>query len=283
MKKTFKIIVVAVILLSSCTNDDNAVDPINEQDLLESINSRFGFTPNQNFEALYICARRNSNLEWYFNFHSDGTLDVLFTTDTNQDFSFRGSYTYTNDQLTLIMDGGISMPFPLGLNESSTVIMPQFGLVAAFATSEMVAICIGHGLNTQQPPRVNANYDCPNINIQAATDEDNAIELVHTAVPTGFPVWGSIFRQKDTFVNGSANPVIRRGYGIYRQVGNDFYATFRIAEDFMNFAQGQLPFDVGAIGSPFDDFNVINGTIDANGQELIVQQLQPEEGPCSLR
>ncbi len=283
MKNYSKIVTICILLLSSCSKDDNPTTLGSEENIIDTVNNLFTFTPNQSFEALYICRRRNSNLDWYFNFHADGTLDVLFTTDTNQDFSFRGSYTYTNDQLTLQMAGGISMPFPLGLNESSTVIMPQFGLVAAFATSEMVAICIGHGLNTQQPPRVNANYDCPIINIQAVTDEDNAIELVHTTVPTGFPVSGSIFRQKDTFVNGSANPIIRRGYGIYRQAGNDFYATFRIAEDFMNFTQGQLPFDVGAIGSPFDDFNVINGTIDANGQELIVQQLQPEEGPCRLR
>ena len=278
-----KLIILCILLLASCSKDDNPTPLVGEANLSERIENLFSFTPNQNFEALYICARRNSNLEWYFNFHADGSLDVLLTTDTNQDFSFRGSYTYTNNQLTLLMDAGPLMPFPNGLNEASTIIMPQFGLIAAFATSEMVAICIGHSLNTQQPPRVNANYDCPIINIQAATDEDNAIELVHTAVPTGFPVSGSIFRQKDTYVNGSVNPIIRRGYGIYRQSGNDFYATFRIAEDFVDFAQGRLPFNVGTISSPFDDFNIISGTIEANGQELIVEQLQPEEGSCRLR
>ncbi|WP_123877430.1 hypothetical protein [Flagellimonas maritima] len=283
MKRCSKLILIFILLISSCSESDDVNTSPNEENLIETINNLFPFTPNQNFEALYICARRNSNLEWYFNFHVDGTFDVLFTTDTNQDFSFRGNYTYINDQLTLRMDGGPAMPFPNGLNESSTVIMPQFGLVAAFATSEMVAICIGHGFNSRQPPRVNANYDCPNINIQAATDEDNAIELVHSAVPTEFPVLGSIFRQKETFVSGSANPIIRRGYGIYRQTGNEFYATFRIAEDFVDFAQSRLPFNVGNVGVPFDDFNVINGSIGANGQELIVEQLQPDEGPCVLR
>lgn len=283
MKKYNILIVSIILLLASCTKDDAISSSVNEESILQAVENRFNFTPNQNFEALYIARRINSNLDWYFNFHTNGTLDVLFTTDTNQDFSFSGTYTYTNNQITLLMDAGISMPFPNGLNESSTVIMPQFGLVAAFATNEMVAVCVGHGLNTQQPPRVNANYDCPIINIQAATDEDNAIELVHTAVPTGFPVLGSIFRQKDTFVSGSANPIIRRGYGIYRQIGNDFYATFRIAEDFADFAQDRLPFDVGTINAPFDDFNVISGSIGANGQELIVEQLQPQEGPCRLR
>jgi len=283
MKSCSKLIVIFLLLWASCSRDDDPNVPMNEENILETVNSLFTFMPNQNFEALYICARRNSNLEWYFNFHNDGTLDVLFTTDTNQDFSFRGSYTYSNDRLTLQMDSGPSMPFPLGLNESSTVIMPQFGLVAAFATSEMVAVCVGHGMNTQQPPRVNANYGCPTINVQATTSEENAIELVHTAVPFAFPVSGSIFRQKETNIQGSANPIIRRGYGIYRQSGNDFYATFRAAEDFVDFTQGNLPFNVGNINSPFDDFNVISGSIRANGQELLVDQLQPEVGPCSLR
>lgn len=272
-----------VFLLISCNKeDDQNNNPANEDTLLQNINNRFTFTPNQNFEALYLCARRNSNLAWYFNFHTNGTFDVLFTTDTNQDFSFQGTYTYTNNQLTLQMNGGPNMPFPNGLNETSTVIMPQFGVVAAFATSEMIAICVGHGLNTQQPPRINADYACQDI-IQAATREENVIELVHRTVPTSFAVLGSTFRQKDIWVDGAANPIIRRGYGIYRQVGNEFYASFRIASDFADFAQGQLPFDVGIVNPPFDDFNVLSGRIESSGQQLIIDQLPAGENACIIR
>lgn len=271
------------LLLFSCTKNENVESVLDEETVLEAIENTFRFTPNQNFEATYIAFRRNSNLEWYLNFSSDGTFDVLFTTDTNDDFSFQGNYTYTNDQITIQIPGGPNMPFPNGLNETSTIIMPQFGLIAAFATNEMVAVCIGHGLNTQHPPRVNANYGCPVINVQQETSEDNAIELVHSAVPFGLSVSGSIFRQQDRIVNRTTNPIISRGYGIYRQTGNQFYATFRIAEDFADFAEGHLPFQVDNIGSPFDDFNVLSGQIRNNGTELIIDQLEPEAGPCQLR
>ena len=161
--------------------------------------------------------------------------------------------------------------------------MPQFGLVAAFATPNMVCVCEGHSLNEQAAPKVNANYECPNINFEAATDEDNAIELVHRAVPYEFPVLGSIFRQQDLYVNGLTNPLIKRGYGIYRQVDHQFYATFRIAADFADFARNQLPFDLGNIQTPFEDHNILSGKISGNGQELTVDQLMPEAGPCQLR
>nr|WP_297788821.1 hypothetical protein [uncultured Allomuricauda sp.] len=280
-----KLLLVFVLFAVACseTNDPLPARPLAEDELRDLIADRFPFQSNQTFEALYVAARQGSNLEWYFNFHEDGTLDVLFTTDMNQDFSFPGTYTYVNDQITIQMPAGPNMPFPAGLNETSTVIMPQFGLVAAFATDEMIAICMGHGLNSQAPPRTMANYGCPVINVQAASSEENAIELVHRSVPTEFAVAGSIFRQQDTHVQGAANPLVRRGYGIYRQTGNDFYATFRIASDFATFAQGQLPFAVGNVGVPFDDYNIISGSFGNNGQQLIVDQLSPEDGPCVLR
>jgi len=276
--------VALVLLCTNCSKDNTENQNVDgEEDLLQTIENRFPFLPNQNFEAIYLAGRRNSNLEWYFHFHTDGSLDVRFTTDTNLNLSFPGRYTYANNEITILMEAGDDMPFPAGLNESTTVIMPQFGLVAAFATEQMVAVCIGHGRNTQQPPRVNANYGCPLINVQSETSEDNAIELVHSAVPFSFPVAGSVFRQQDRIVNRSENPIITRGYGIYRQSGNDFYATFRIAEDFADFARGQLPFPVGTVNAPFNDFNVLSGRMEANGTELFIDQLQPEAGPCQLR
>lgn len=287
MKPLYKILLILVLFSGACKKDKNSPEKENkdltQEELMDKIENQFTFTPNQNFEALYYCLRKNSSLEWYFLFYENGSLDVLFTTDTYDDYSFRGSYTYTNDEINIQMPAGANMPFPNGLDETSILIMQQFGLVAAFATEEMVGICIGHNLNTQDPPKVNANYDCPIINVQAASDEDNAIELVHRAVPFEFPVTGSIFRQQDTYVNGLTNPITRRGYGIYRQIGDEFYATFQISEDFAKFSKNKLPYDLGTINVPFDDYNILSGKISADGQELTVDQLSPEEGACQLR
>ena len=272
--------------LGGCTEEDPAPESnqqLTQAELFDKANQQFAFTPNQNFEALYYCLRRNSQLAWYFSFRGDGTLQVLFTTDTHEDFSFEGNYSYTRDVLTLQMEGGPTMPFPNGLNESSIVVMPQWGLIAGFATPEMVCICQGHNLNEQAPPKPTANYDCPNINFQAASDEDNAIEFVHRAVPFELPVAGSVFRQRDIYVNGLTNPLITRGYGIYRQIGNEFYATFRIAEDFVAFARNKVPYELGTVEAPFEDFNILSGKILSNGQEVSVDQLQPEMGTCRLR
>ena len=274
VKRICKLFLV-LLVFQSCSKSENAAALPDERTLEQTIESRFPFTPNQNFEALYLGLRRDSGREWYFNFHIDGSLDVLFTTDTNDNFSFPGSYTYANDQITIQMPAGDNMPFPFGLNETSRVIMPQFGLVAAFATDEMVAVCVGHGYNTQQPPRINASYGCPEV-----AGEENVIELVHSAVPFSFPVEGSIFRQREL---RSVLGTIIRGYGIYRQTGNEFYASFKIAEDFLEFAQGQLPFPPGSISAPFQDFNILSGRLENNGQVLIVDQLEQEQRMCELR
>lgn len=209
-------------------------------------------------------------------------MQVLFTTDTHDDFVFDGTYTYTDNQLRLMMPAGPSMPFPLGLDETSTVIMPQFDLIAAFSTPEMICICEGHDLNTQSPPKVQANYDCPEINIQASTYEDNAIEFVHREMPFDLAVPGSIFRQQDTHINGLANPNIRRGFGIYRQDGIKFFASFQLAQDFADFAGNALPFAFNP-GVPFIDHNLISGNILDGGQQITVDQLDPGAGACGLR
>lgn len=283
IQKTGLILLLSVMIFA-CTNDDEDINPATatEGQLQDDIERRFTFTPNQPFEALYRCGRLNSQLNWYFLFHDDNTMQVLFTTDTHEDFAFDGTYAYENDEIRLMMPGGPTMPFPQGLDERTTVIMPQFGLVAAFATPEMVCICQGHNLNEQEPPKVNANYDCPNINFQAASDEDNAIEFLLRNVPFEFPVPGSVFRQQDTYVQGLTNPLIRRATGIYRQEGNRFYATFRIAHDFAQFAGDRLPVAWNP-ELPFEDHNVLTGEFLNNGQGVVIDQLEPEAGACTLR
>lgn len=287
------ILILASSLFTSCKEDgEDTPNPQQDQEqtptetaLADEIERQFAFTPNQNFEAIYQCARRNSQLIWHFVFRQDGSLNVLFTTDTYDDFRFDGTYTYNNGQINLQMPAGPQMPFPQGLNENTTLIMPQFGLIAAFSTPDMVCACEGHNLNTQAPPKVQANYDCPNINIQVASDEDNAVEFVHRAIPFEEPVPGSIFRQRDIYVNGLTNPLITRAYGIYRQQGDRFYASFRIVSDFAALAQQNnvnLPFALPE-DPPFEDYNLLSGEFRNNGQQVIVDQLQPQEGPCNLR
>ena len=275
---------IPLFFLMACKKEEEAAPAAVavEQQLRETIEDRFDFTPNRPFEAVYRCVRRNSRLDWYFIFHQDHSLQVLFTTDAYEDYAFDGRYTYNDDELHLTMPAGFNMPFPKGLDERSTVIMPQFGLVAAFATAEMVCICQGHNLNQQEPPKVQANYDCPSINIQAVSDEDNALEFLLRHVPFEIPVPGSIFRQQDTFVQGLTNPLIRRGTGIYRQEGDRFYATFRLAADFAAFAGDRLPLPLNP-DPPFEDYNLLSGRFANGGREVIVDQLEPGAGPCTLR
>jgi len=278
-------LLISAVLLR-CSKSDEGAGPTtgqaSEQQVWDEVTDRFQFTPNRPFNALYRCGRVGSQLEWFFLFQADNSMRVLFTTDTWEDYAFDGTYTYTNDRLRLTMPAGPNMPFPQGLDETSTLIMPQFGLLAAFATPQMVCICAGHDLNEQDPPKVQANYDCPNINFQAVSDEDNAIEFMLTHVPFAFPVPGSIFRQQDTYVQGLTNPLIRRGTGIYRQVGDRFFATFRLAADFAAFAGGQLPLPLSA-EPPFEDYNLLSGRFLQGGQEIVVDQLDPSAGACSLR
>lgn len=251
------------------------------QEIRNTVDQRFPFTPNQPFSATYLCGRQNSNLAWHFRFRQNGSMQVLFTTDTYDDYAFDGSYTYQNDQIRLMMPGGPQMPFPQGLDETSRVIMPQFGLVAGFATDNMVCICEGHENNQQAPPVNIAHYDCPEINIQAATYEDNAVEFVLQTLPFRQTLNGSIFRHQDTYISGQTNPNIRRGYGIYRQEGNNFWATFSLLEDFVAFAGNQLPLQLPR-GLPFDDYNLLSGTFGNNAREIRIDQLSPETGPCVL-
>lgn len=288
MKKTILIPFVLMMILNWQCNKKgsggpgNGNNPPTEAELADEIEQKFPFEANQPFTALYLCGRLNSQLEWHFLFQEDNSMQVLFTTDTHDDYVFDGTYTYTNDELRLQMPGGPSSPFPQGLDERSTLIMPQFGLVAGFATPNMICICQGHDQNAINPPQAQVHYDCPIINIQAVSDEDNAIELVHRNVPFEFPVTGSIFRQQDIYINGQTNPSIRRGYGIYRQDGHRFYASFRLAQDFADFSAGQLPVNFNP-GVPFSDYNIISGEISADGRQLSVDQLMPEAGPCTTQ
>ena len=74
-----------------------------------------------------------------------------------------------------------------------------------------------------------------------------------------------------------------RGFGIYRQVGDRFFANFQLAQEFADFAQGAYCLFNSILGCPFQDHNLISGQVLNNGQQILVDQLAPEEGACGLR
>ena len=81
-------------------------------------------------------------------------------------------------------------------------------------------------------------------------------------MPFNLAVRGGIFRQRDINIYQAPNPTVRRAYGIYRRVGDSFYADF---------------------GGQFRDYNLLKGRFAANDQQLSVEQLQPAAGACARR
>lgn len=243
--------------------------------------ARFPFVEGQPIDVTYQCERVGSVLAWTFHLSPDGTLLVAFTTDTHQDYVFYGTYTHESGVIRLSMPPGPEMPFPLGLDETSTVIFPELGIVAGFATPQMTCVAIGHGMNAVEPMDT-VHYSCPLIRYDAATDEENAIELVHRAVPFAVTVPGSSFRQRDVWVVGADQPNFTRAYGIYRRDGDRIVVSFQVAADFARAHGASLPTALSP-NPPFADHNVLSATILDGGESLSVDQLEPESGACTRR
>ena len=119
----------------------------------------------------------------------------------------------------------------------------------------------GHGYNYVAADTFRS-YGCPNINIAPVSYEENAFEFVHSAIAYAFPVRGSIFRQRDIWISGNPNANITRGYGIYRRVGDTFYADF---------------------GNQFGDYNLLKGSFANADMQVSVEQLEPARGACNRR
>jgi hypothetical protein len=225
--------------------------------LQAEIDQLFPFTPNQPFDVTLICGRNNSQLTYYFDFDANGTFAVYIRLDTGQEVNFAGTYTYANGAIRMLALNNPILP----LDETSTRIVAHLGLVGEMDTPNMRCGALGHGYN---PPATETfrSYDCPLINIGAASDEDNSVEFVHSAIPFNLTVPGGIFRQRDINIYQAQNPTVIRAYGIYRRVGDTFYADF---------------------GGQFPDFNLLKGRFAAGDQQLVVEQLQPAAGPCTRR
>jgi len=225
--------------------------------LQAEIDRLFPFTPNQPFDVTMVCGRTNSQLTYYFDFDANGVFNVYIRLDNGQEVSFGGTYTYANGAIRMVALNNPILP----LDETSTRIVAHLGMVGEMDTPSMRCGAIGHGYN---PPATESfrSYDCPLINIAAASDEDNSIEFVHGVLPLNILVLGGIFRQRDINIIGTTNPNVTRGQGIYRRVGDTFYADF---------------------GGQFPDYNLLKGSFAANDQQLSVEQLQPGAGPCTRR
>lgn len=225
--------------------------------LQAEIDRQFPFTPDQPLDVTFICSRNNSRLTYFFDFDTDLRFNVYIELDNHQQVTFAGTYTHNNGAIRMLALNNPILP----LDETSTRLVPHLGLVGEFETPTMRCGAVGHGYN--DPARESfKSYDCPIINAGAASDEDNAFEFTHSANPFGMVWRGSTFRQRDVNVHLASNPTVWRGYGIYRRVGNSFYADY---------------------GAQFPDFNLLKGSFAGNDQQLSVDQLQPSAGPCTRR
>jgi hypothetical protein len=232
----------------------------NAQALQAEIDQRFPFTPNQPFDVTFICGRVNSQLTYFFDFNSNQTFNVYITLDNGQDVTFSGTYTYANGVIRMVSLNNPILP----LDETTTRIVPHMGMVGEFQTAGMSCGAQGHGYNDPAADTFKS-YGCPAINVGPASYEENAFEFVHSAIPFSFPVLGSIFRQRDVTPTPFGVPgqaIITRGYGIYRRVGNTFYADF---------------------GNQFGDHNLLKGSFANGDPQMSVEQLSPGSGACNRR
>ena len=248
------------ILLTACggggggNGNNNAL--ANQQALIDEINNRFPYVANQPLEQLFICTITGSVLTWYLDFFSNGNIDLYTTLDTGDNlFRTGGSYTNLNDTLTISMINDV-----VNLNETSNQISVNMGMITSFTTTVLDCETYGHRYNATEFSSV-VHYQCPISNIQAVSDDENAVEFVHMAVPFSFAVSGSSFRQRDRNVAGTINPFIQRGYGIYRREGNRMYAYF---------ARDQ-----------FDDFAYLSGDFGNSDNTLTLDQTVVAGSACN--
>ena len=229
----------------------------NPQTLQAQIDLIFPYVANQPIDVTFACSRVNSRLNYFFDFDLNQRFTVFFETDTFQQVSFSGSYTHANGALRMVAD-----PNPvLALDETSNRIVVHLGLLAEFYTPGMRCGAVGHGYNDQATEAFKS-YGCPSINVGVASREENALEFSYSARPFPGNFVGAIFRQRDVDVYQSPNLITTRGYGIYRRVGNTFYADF---------------------WSQFPDSNLLKGSFANGDAQLSIEQLQPGAGPCNRR
>jgi len=225
--------------------------------LQAEIDAAFPYVPNQPLNVLFQCGRANSQLTYYFGFAPNGTLDVFFETDTQQQVSFSGTYTHSNGAIRMMALNNNVLP----LDETSTRLVPHLGLVGELYTANMACGAVAHGHNDPATDTFKS-FRCPAINVGAASFEENFFEFNDSSSPFNVVFRGGLFRHREVSVQGNPNPIIRRAHGIFRRVGNTFYADF---------------------ANQFPDHNLLKGSLINNDQQMTIEQLQPGAGPCTRR
>lgn len=259
----------AGLLLAACGGGDAGTAPVagngpngpngpnGAAALQAEIDARFPYVPDQPLDVLFVCSRTNSRLTYYFGFSPNGVLTVFFETDTYQRVSFDGTYTHANGTIRMLALNNPALP----LDESSTRIVPHLGMVGEFETPNMRCGAVAHGYN-DPAANVFAHYACPTIHAGAGGSEENAFEFNDSASPFGLMFRGGVFRQRDYWATFNGQAIVTRGVGIYRRVGDTFYADF---------------------GNQFGDHNLLKGSFGNGGQQLSVEQLEPGAGACARR
>jgi hypothetical protein len=219
------------LLIAACGGGGGGgdqVDNVAADPQLEAVDAMFPAPTSGPLNIVYECRRSNSRLLYYLYLRPDGALDWRFETDSHDTYLFNGVYTFDTGVIHLqIFDVG----FPL--DETSTVSTSHLGLVYAFNTPQMTCGAVGHGYDEQITVGIR-HYQCPRISQGAGSDVENAFEL--GAIGLG----GAVFRQRDTYPTGSIDPLIRRGYGVYRRVDDEIYAYFAESFDDHNLLIGSL-------------------------------------------
>jgi len=222
--------------------------------LQAEIDAMFPYTPNQPLDVLFQCGRANSQLTYYFGFSPNGALDVFFETDTRQQVSFKGTYTHSNGAIHMLALNNNILP----LDETTTGLVVHLGIVGELQTANMACGAVAHGYNDPATESFRS-YRCPAINIGAVSYDENFFEFTDSSSPFNITFRGGIFRQRDVTVSGNPQAIIHRGNGIFRRVGDAFYADF---------------------GNQFNDVNLLKGSFANGDQQLSVEQLEPSAGPC---
>ena len=217
---------------------------------LEQANARFTFTPNTAMNVYFGCILTNSQLFYQLQLREDSTFTIGAQLDTGDVAFATGTYAYENDAIRLRTNPNNF----IFLDEQTTSIVPQLGLVYSFETQVMR--CVANGHEEDDPAgRIQHFYRCPEFSEGPASTQMNAVEF-DISLP------GAIFRDRNRWVRGNDQPIILRGTGIYRRVGSEF---------------------VGYFGNQFDDHNVVTGTFLNSNAAVQIDQLPAAFSECERR
>lgn len=248
MRNTIGCLVIGLILLGLGCGD--AANGAGSGPTLEEVNAEFPFTPNQPMNVYFGCALAGSSLFYQVQLRNDSTFTIAAELDTGDIAFATGVYAYENDVIRMQTNPN-NFVF---LDEQSTSITPALGIVYRFETQVMRCIAIGHE-EDDAASRVGASYLCPEFSEGPASSQINAFEF-DVALP------GAIFRDRNRWVTTNDQPIILRGTGIYRRMGDEYYGYF---------------------GDQFDDYNVVSGTFVDGRAAVQVDQLPNGASQCAVR